>query len=203
MKRPQLPILLCLLGLSSNAQAHLVSTGLGPVYDGLGHFFLSLDTLLPLVALLLLAVPGGVRRGRLGFFITPAAWGMGAMAGMAGDGLGFSAVMSFIPAVVLLMAGSLIALDAQGRLSTFLLAVGAFVLGLAEAGALLGMPNAGRVLLGSFTGLLLIASLVPALALALVQGAAWRRVVLRVGGSWLAGIGLLWLGWLLRQGALA
>ena len=45
-----------LLLLQRSAQAHLVTTGLGPVYDGIGHFCLAPDDSIPVVALALLAV---------------------------------------------------------------------------------------------------------------------------------------------------
>ena len=32
---------LALAGGASSAEAHLVTTGLGPIYDGIGHFFLT------------------------------------------------------------------------------------------------------------------------------------------------------------------
>ena len=36
------------------AQAHLVSTGLGPIYDGVSHLFVSIEDLLPVIAIALL-----------------------------------------------------------------------------------------------------------------------------------------------------
>jgi hydrogenase/urease accessory protein HupE len=44
-----------LTGSARTAQAHLVTTGLGPVYDGISHFLLSPDDLIPVLALALLA----------------------------------------------------------------------------------------------------------------------------------------------------
>ena len=41
--------------LPAPAHAHLVTTGLGPLYDGISHLFLSFEDLLPVVALALLA----------------------------------------------------------------------------------------------------------------------------------------------------
>jgi urease accessory protein len=41
--------------LPKGAQAHLVETGLGPVYDGVAHFVLSPEDYVPIVGLALLA----------------------------------------------------------------------------------------------------------------------------------------------------
>ena len=39
------------LGLASQADAHLMTTGLGPFYDGFTHLFLTPEDLLPVLAL--------------------------------------------------------------------------------------------------------------------------------------------------------
>ena len=54
------------------AHAHLVTTGLGPVYDGISHLFLSFDDLLPVVAMALLAGLNGPAAGRRALFTLPA-----------------------------------------------------------------------------------------------------------------------------------
>ena len=54
-----------LLLAPATAQAHLVNTGLGPVYDGVSHFALTPEDLVPALALALLAGQGGPRAGRL------------------------------------------------------------------------------------------------------------------------------------------
>ena len=54
------------------------------------------------------------------------------------------------------------------------------------------------MLLGASASLAVLASLVSAAVVSGAAGALWRRMVLRVSGSWLAGIGLLLLGWQLR-----
>ena len=60
--------------LPTPAHAHLVTTGLGPLYDGISHLFLSFEDLLPVVAIALLAGLNGRRAGRLALFVVPAAW---------------------------------------------------------------------------------------------------------------------------------
>ena len=56
------------------SHAHLVNTGLGPFYDGVSHFALTPEDLLPALALALLAGQRGSRAGRLTLFALPAAW---------------------------------------------------------------------------------------------------------------------------------
>jgi hydrogenase/urease accessory protein HupE len=55
------------------AEAHLVTTGLGPVYDGISHVLLSPDDLLPVLVLGLLAGLNGPVAGRRALF-TRGSW---------------------------------------------------------------------------------------------------------------------------------
>ncbi len=66
------------------AAAHLVTTGLGPVYDGISHLLVSFDDLLPVLALALLAGLNGAAAGRRALFLLPGAW---LLAGFAGHAL--------------------------------------------------------------------------------------------------------------------
>src|SRR5664279_2478816 len=50
------------------AEAHLNSTGLGPFYDGLIHFLMSPEDLVPVLALALLAGLRGASYGRRALF---------------------------------------------------------------------------------------------------------------------------------------
>jgi len=65
---------LAVLFFPARADAHLVTTGLGPVYDGIGHFFLSPGDALAVLALALLAGLRGTAAGRRALFILPVAW---------------------------------------------------------------------------------------------------------------------------------
>src|SRR6185503_1771384 len=65
------------------AHAHLVNTGLGPFYDGVSHFALTPEDLLPALALALLAGQRGSRGGRRALFALPGAWLAGGLAGLA------------------------------------------------------------------------------------------------------------------------
>jgi hydrogenase/urease accessory protein HupE len=60
---------LVLASCPSRAEAHLVTTGLGPLYDGLLHFALTPEDLVPVLALALLAGLRGVTHGRRALFV--------------------------------------------------------------------------------------------------------------------------------------
>ena len=180
------------------ARAHLVTTGLGPIYDGVGHFFLSPEDVLVAVALALFAGLRGAVAGRKVMVMLPIAWLVG----------GIAALFSTLPtldgqlpsAVSLLLAGILIAADASLpglAVLTVTFALGAahgFYNGLAMREA--GWAVALLQLLGIGAALFVLATLFAALVVALRGQAA--RVVVRVAGSWTAAIGLLLLGWAIR-----
>jgi len=63
----------------SISQAHLVTTGLGPFYDGLSHLAMSPDDLLSALALALLAGLSGARAGRNVLFLLPPVWLLGGL----------------------------------------------------------------------------------------------------------------------------
>src|SRR5664279_6134020 len=68
------------------AQAHLNSTGMGPLYDGLTHFLLSPEDFVPVLALALLAGLRGAAYGRWALFTVPAAWLLGGFFGFRAAG---------------------------------------------------------------------------------------------------------------------
>ena len=55
------------------AEAHLNATGMGPIYDGLMHFLLSPEDLVPALALALLAGLRGAPYGQRAMFALPVA----------------------------------------------------------------------------------------------------------------------------------
>ena len=91
----------------SVADAHLVATGMGPVYDGIGHLLLTPEDLVPAFALALYAGLRGAAAGRRAMFLLPLAWIGG---GLAGSAL-HAAVPPVLPAVSLLVLGALVAAD--------------------------------------------------------------------------------------------
>jgi urease accessory protein len=71
----------------SYASAHLVTTGLGPVYDGIGHLVMTPEDLIPVLALALYAGLRVVAPGRRALFVLPLAWFVGGLLGVVIDGL--------------------------------------------------------------------------------------------------------------------
>jgi urease accessory protein len=57
-----------------DASAHLVNTGLGPIYDGIAHFAMSPEAILPVVALGVLAGLRGMAHARIAVLLVSVAW---------------------------------------------------------------------------------------------------------------------------------
>jgi urease accessory protein len=177
------------------AQAHLNSTGMGPLYDGLIHFVTSPEDVVPVVALALLAGLRGAAYGRRALFVLPAAWLMGGLAGLAAATSNATAVLT---ALTFLLLGGLIAMDAKLSLGAAT-ALGA-LLGLYHGylnGTGMGQPGVASVAL---LGVVFAVFISVALAAALVvqRRQAWTRIAVRVVGSWIVASGLLMLGWSVR-----
>ena len=64
------------------AEAHLVTTGLGPIYDGISHVLMSPDDLVPILAMAFLAGLNGPAAGRRTLFALTAAWLVGGVGGV-------------------------------------------------------------------------------------------------------------------------
>jgi hypothetical protein len=176
--------------------AHLVSTGVGPFYDGALHFFLSFEDLLPGLALSLLSGLRGPRAGRMVVAVLPLAWVAGGTAGLENP------IAAPPPAVTLALLGVPAALAAWDReLPLFIPVLLAAFFGLWCGfwnGAAMAVGSAGlRAVLGAASSVLLVAVLAAAAVVSLRAG--WTRIVLRVAGSWIAALGLLALGWTLRK----
>jgi urease accessory protein len=182
-----------LLCSPSRAAAHLVTTGMGPVYDGIGHLLLTPEDLVPVLAIALYAGLRGAAAGRRAMFFLPVAWLVG---GLAGSALNVTTALP-IPAISFLILGGLVAAD--------LCLPAAAVTGLAIAlGLVHGFLNGAALRDGAGTlGLIGIAMmlfvLVPVIAACVVSlGKPWARIAVRVAGSWIAAIGLLTFGWAMR-----
>jgi urease accessory protein len=181
--------------LPAAAQAHLVSTGLGPFYDGLSHFVLTPEDLLPALALALLVGLNGARAGRITLFVLPAAWLAGGLAGLAWPTVTAIAALTIVSFLVL---GVMVAVDLKLRLgwsvalSVALGVLNGYLNGSAMAGAKLGLAGLAGIVSALFVAVALAA------ALAVAQRAPWTRIAVRVAGSWVAAAGLLLVGWSLR-----
>jgi hydrogenase/urease accessory protein HupE len=171
------------------AHAHLVTTGMGPVYDGIGHFVLTPEDWVPVVALALLAGLRGAEAGRGALFLLPVAWAAGGCLGfLAHAGPSFP-----IPALMFLIFGALVAADfrlpAKGVMG---LAAGLGVVQGYLNGASLGMLE----VTGAIATVFVVVALVAAAVVSLKQ--PWTRIIVRVMGSWIAASGLFMLGWFVR-----
>lgn len=174
---------------------HLVSTGVGPFYDGAAHFFVSLEELLPVVVLALLGGLRGPRTGRWTIAVLFLSWIVGGFLGLASTPTGSPTLVTMalllIPAVLVAWDRKLPLLPVIALVSLFGLWIGFW------NGVAMGAAAAGVVaVLGAASAALLTATLTAALAASLQSG--WPRIVLRVAGSWIAALGLLSLGWTLR-----
>lgn len=176
------------------AEAHLVTTGLGPVYDGIGHLLLTPEDVLPVLALALCAGLQGPGPGRRVLCVLPIAWLVGGGVGLLTPGLPAWP----IPAFSLLILGTLVAADL--RLSSMAITALAVALGLVHGdlnGVAMQHAGAGVLgLLGIVAALFALVAFVAAYVVSLHQ--LWARMVVRVAGSWIAAMGLLLLGWTLR-----
>ncbi len=173
------------------AGAHLITTGLGPIYDGIGHFALTPEDLMPALALAVLAGLRGPDHARRTIVLLPLAWLVAGAAGVVA-GAPIPGAFAWLP---ILLLGALVAADARLPLaatSGLALALGAF-LGYANGSA---MAQAGAGLRG-VAGIALAVFVVVTLAAAAVTAwrAGWARIAWRVAGSWIAASGLLLLGW--------
>jgi urease accessory protein len=189
--------------LPTAAQAHLVNTGLGPFYDGVSHFFLSPEDLLPVLALALLAGLRGSRTGRFALFALPGAWLVGGLSGLALPAVAqlVPTEMAVLTSITFLALGALVALDARLRsrfITSIAIALGivhGYVNGSAMSEARLGALGLVGIATSIFVAVALAAGLVTSLK------RPWTRIVVRVAGSWIAAAGLLLLGWTLRPEA--
>jgi hydrogenase/urease accessory protein HupE len=177
----------------SDAAAHLVTTGMGPVYDGIGHLLLTPEDLVPVLTLALFAGLRGAAPGRRAMFLLPVAWLAGGLIGLR-----VSATPAFpVPAASFMVLGTLVAADL--RLPANGVAVLAVVLGLVHGvlnGTALRQGAGGLGLLGIMAALFVLVALASAFVVSLER--PWTRIAVRVAGSWVAASGLLLLGWAFR-----
>jgi urease accessory protein len=190
-------IALVLLALPGVAQAHLVTTGLGPVYDGIGHLFLTPEDWLAALAVALLAGSCGPSSGRLALFVLPLAWLAG---GVFGLGRGSELSLPVVTTLSLLALGALVAL---GRRLQVPLVLGLTLLtgvlhGYLNGTAMSGARTGVLGLIGVSSALFVVVALVAALVVSL--RAPWTRIAVRVLGSWVVAISMLILGWTFRGG---
>jgi hydrogenase/urease accessory protein HupE len=192
----RIPLVLAgLLLTPSIADAHLVTSGLGPFYDGALHLAFSPEDLLGLLAIALLAGLCGPNAGRWTVMIVPVAWLGGAVIGLQVPDMPPAPMLGVVSLVLL---GLFVALDLKlpdGIIAT-LGALFGLLHGLLNGVALSAAPQRGMNLLGILTTVFVLLLLVSAIAVSLRSG--WTRIALRVVGSWIVAVGMLMFGWLSR-----
>lgn len=177
----------------ASASAHLVTTGMGPVYDGIGHLLLTPEDLVPALALAIYAGLRGPAAGRRVTFALPAAWWLGGVAGAWHP----VPIAAPVAALWFLSIGGLVASDAPlpTPVVTILSVALGLVAGFGEGMALTGIGPA-RALAGNVTAVFFSTTLTAAFVISMRR--PWMRVATRVVGSWIAATGLLMVGWALR-----
>jgi urease accessory protein len=199
--KTRLAAVLTLIALApASADAHLVQSGMGPVYDGISHFGLSPEDFLPAIGLAFLAGLRGPRASQLTMAAVTFAWLVGGAISLAGLVLQ-PIMLPALTAVLFLVIGGLLAANAE--LSPMLCAAVAAVLGVVRgAGDMAGVtasPGHGLALIGMTASVFVVFALAASITLPLQR--LWMIVAARVSGSWLAAMGLLFAGWILRYGA--
>ncbi len=187
---------LLLASSSCDAEAHMITTGLGPIYDGVAHFALTPEDSIPVAGLAVLAGLRGPAHGRRALFALSAFWFAGAVAGLliARPTEGFTAALS------LLMIGGLVAADAP--LSSWAVAAVAAVLGATHGyfdGSSLPGDSTGFLMVLGMSAAVFVSYAILAATLAPLHSRL-AHIAMRVTGSWIAASGLLLLGWTLRGG---
>jgi hydrogenase/urease accessory protein HupE len=179
----------------SIAEAHLVTTGLGPFYDGAMHLLLSPGDLLGLVAAVLLAGLCGPKAGRWIVIALPLAW---LIAGLIGLNLPVGVDLPWLSVVSLVILGGLVAVNPAMTPAVVAAMAASFgaLHGLLNGSALAAIGAGPLSIAGIATTVLVIGLLCSAGVVSLK--AAWTRVAVRVAGSWIAAVGMLMFGWIFR-----
>jgi len=180
----------------SISQAHLVNTGLGPIYDGISHLAMSPDDLLTALALALLAGLSGARAGRNVLFLLPPIWLLG---GLFGLGMKQEIFLPLFSILSFLLTGALVALDRRPPLLLILILTFGFgfLHGFFNGTAMAARAGGGFLaLFGISVAVFVLVALISALVVSMRK--QWARITVRVAGSWITAIGLLMLGWTYR-----
>lgn len=176
-----------------SASAHLVTTGMGPVYDGIGHLLLTPEDLVPALAVAVFAGLRGKTAGRLVLFSFPCAWLIGGLAGLLTGTTppGQPQIISFV------LFGVLIAADQRlpDALVILLVIPIGIMHGFYNGATMIDGPGAAG-LLGISTVLFVLLAFVSAFTVSLSRN--WARIAMRAAGSWVAAIGLLMIGWSIK-----
>ena len=179
----------------SIAAAHLVTTGLGPFYDGALHLLLSPEDLLGLIAAVALAGLHSAKAGRMAVVALSVTW---FLAGFAGLNLAIPLDLPWLSVCSLVILGGLVAVNPALPPAAVATLAGVYgiIHGLLNGSALTAI-NAGLPTLAGVSLTVLIISLLCSAFIVSLQ-AAWTRIAVRIAGSWIAAVGMLMLGWLVQ-----
>ena len=186
---------LALTAYAQLAHAHLIETGLGPVYDGIAHFALTPEDLIPALALAVLAgLRGTITRGARSSCCLWRGYVAGRRSALSAK-VSLPDSLSWVPLLVL---GGLVAADVRlpAAATTALAAALGLFLGLANGYAMAQAGPGVRGVVGIVGAVFVVTTLGAACAVAWQSG--WLRIAWRVAGSWIAASGLLLAGWTLR-----
>jgi hydrogenase/urease accessory protein HupE len=164
------------------------------VYDGIAHFALTPEDLIPAAALAVLAGLRGADHARRVIFVLPLAWLLAGLLGVAVR-VSLPDSLSWMPLLVL---GGLVAADFRlpaAATTAIAAAVGLFF-GFANDYAMAQAGPGARGIVGIVGAVFVVTTLGAACAAAWQSGGL--RIAWRVAGSWIAASGLLLLGWSLR-----
>lgn len=191
-------VFFAILFAQGTAKAHLVSSGVGPYYDGVAHLFLSPVDLVAITALALFGGLGGKTAAKRVVVALPIAWLAGAA---AGHRAGISGVPEWIPSVGIVLTGLLVAVNP--KLPVSIPAILAFLLG-GMHGFLNGCAIAETntpflAATGIVSGVAIVGLLLAALTTSIQI--PWQKVAVRALGSWITAIGVLEIAWELRPDA--
>jgi hydrogenase/urease accessory protein HupE len=192
-----IPLATVLLALPGAARAHLVTSGLGPFYDGALHLLFSPADLLGLIAAALLAGLRGRKAARMTVIALSLAW---LSAGLIGMRLLVTPDLSWLSTLSFMLLGLLVAANVRLPPIAVALLAGAFgaLQGLESGSVMAKLGTSATSLAGMVLAVLLLALLMSAVVAPLQ--AFWARVAVRVAGSWVVAVGMLMLGWMF-QGA--
>ena len=187
--------LILLIAYPSTAAAHLVTTGLGPFYDGALHLLLSPEDLLGLVAAIALAGLQGAKASRIAVITLATAWFIFSFVSLNLT-VGFD--FPWLNIISIIILGALVAVNPTLPPAVAALLAGLYgaLHGLLNGSALAAMDSGLLSIVGVSVTVLIIGLLCSALIVSLK--AAWTRIAVRVAGSWIAAVGMLMLGWMVR-----
>ncbi len=183
--------------LAHEAHAHLVSTELGPFYDGAAHALVSPQDLLTILGFAILAAYVGADAGRRLLFMLTLGWGAGVIVGFAAAAGQWEMPIGTAIVTLLLGVNGLLKMRIPAGILVWAAAVIGLVRGVMNGSAARTADGQWLSVVGIAIGVFVLAALLTGFSVWLEKRHA--TVILRVAGSWIAAIGLLMLGWELRS----